>query len=142
MVTSKGRPLFRPRCVSRHVRLVATRASRAVTPSMSFSSARRVATKAPSPRDAWPDQCKSEWYGHQIRMVARPRFKAVPAKVSRNIGLRVLVVPYFSELNSVQPLTFLSENVVVTLTRVRIPLGPPHTFRGFLRDSLQIHRQS
>jgi putative ABC transport system substrate-binding protein len=41
MVTSKARPLFRPRCVSRHVRLVATRASRAVNPSMSISSHRR-----------------------------------------------------------------------------------------------------
>jgi hypothetical protein len=33
----------------------------------------------------------------------------------------ILVVSRLSELNSVQPLTFLSENVIVTQTRVQIP---------------------
>ena len=33
----------------------------------------------------------------------------------------MLVVSHFSELNSVEPRTLLSENVVVTQTRVRVP---------------------
>ena len=47
-----------------------------------------------------------------------PRFDAF-------YDLRVLVASIFSELNSVQTYVVLSENVVVTQTRVRIPLGPP-----------------
>src|SRR5262249_18972871 len=50
MVTSKGRPLFRLRCVSWQVCLAATRASCAVTPSMSVSFTRSVATTGSSPR--------------------------------------------------------------------------------------------
>jgi hypothetical protein len=56
--------------------------------------------------------------GCLISVIAGPRFERVPAKFSRNIGLRVLVVSYFSELNSMQPRICLSENVIVTQTRV------------------------